>query len=67
MMPFSIRDLTTNDIDETASLLRLAFSAHYSDWLKPHEDAVEEVKESLQEDRISRIAVNENSAIIGWI
>lgn len=66
-MPFSIRDLTAHDIDETASLLRLAFSAHYSHWLETHEDAVDEVKESLQEDRISRIAVAENRAIIGWI
>ena len=60
-----IIDLSKNDSDkihQTALLLQESFEA----W-STYESALSEVMESLQEDRISRVLVNDEGDVIGWI
>ncbi|MBT3269701.1 GNAT family N-acetyltransferase [Candidatus Poribacteria bacterium] len=63
-----IRDLQRDDakgVAQTAEVLRIGF-LHLPDcWADPDE-ALEEVRESLAEDRISRVAV-EDGAVVGWV
>jgi len=54
-------------IKETASLLFRGFREHNPNGWPNIEAAVKEVKESLQEGHISRIAVNNNGNVVGWI
>jgi aminoglycoside 6'-N-acetyltransferase I len=68
-MPFQIVDLTSDRsdlIDGAAVLLRDAFHNRSRDW-QNLESARQEVMESLSEDLISRVAVDESGAVIGWI
>jgi aminoglycoside 6'-N-acetyltransferase I len=51
---------------QTATLLIEAFGHLASGW-QPIADAISEVQESLESDRISRIAVNRANEVIGWI
>jgi aminoglycoside 6'-N-acetyltransferase I len=64
-----IEDLRPDDeeaIEETARLLVEAFRGHTDAW--PHLDAaLDEVRESFEEGRISRIARDENGSVLGWI
>ncbi|WP_282940252.1 GNAT family N-acetyltransferase [Paenibacillus sp. RC67] len=50
-------------IHEVAVLLMKGFTEAWNDM----EEALLEVEESLQEDRISRIAVVEDGTVVGWI
>lgn len=51
----------------TARLLFEGFAKDYPDAWPTMEEALEEVHESLEEDRISRIALNEAGEVIGWV
>ena len=54
-------------IEQVAILLIEGFKAHSPNAWPNMTSALEEVRESLGEDRISRIAIDHNGEIIGWI
>ncbi len=54
-------------IQQVAAMLVEAFKDHWPDAWPDLESALIEVKESLGEDRISRVAVDDNGAVLGWI
>jgi aminoglycoside 6'-N-acetyltransferase I len=54
-------------IRQTATLLVEGFAAHYPEAYPDLEAALEEVRESFGENRISRIAVDEDGTVLGWI
>lgn len=54
-------------IRQTATLLLEGFAAHSPQAYPDLEAALAEVQESFGEDRISRIAVDEDGTILGWI
>jgi aminoglycoside 6'-N-acetyltransferase I len=65
-----IVDLTAGDerrIDDAASLLLEAFANTGSTAWTTHASARHEVEDSLQPDRISRIAVDDDGSVLGWI
>lgn len=65
-----IATLLPNDdrtIEQVAALLIEGFKAHAPHAWSNMTAALEEVRESLGEDRISRIAVDDNGKIVGWI
>ena len=65
-----IYDLTPVDeeaIRQTASLLVESFKDDWPDAWPTLDAALQEVRESLQEGRISRVAVNEGGLVLGWI
>ncbi|HEY6088963.1 MAG TPA: GNAT family N-acetyltransferase [Gemmatimonadaceae bacterium] len=67
-MNFRIEDLTAGDaarIEAAASLLHSAFS-RLGAWTTKAE-ARQEAVESLGADRVSRVAVDSDGAVIGWI
>ena len=54
-------------IRQAASLLVVAFEAHWPNAWPDLDAALEEVRESLQPDRISRIAMDDDGAVLGWV
>ena len=67
-MHFTIEDLTISDdarIDGAARLLRSAFAPQGTWSTMP--EARQEVLDSLSADRISRVAVASDGAVVGWI
>jgi aminoglycoside 6'-N-acetyltransferase I len=61
-----IVDLTRGDkgkMEETARLLLEGFTESWNEW----DECLAEVEESLQEDRISRVAINDDGRVVGWI
>lgn len=50
-------------LEQAATLLIEGFAASWPD----RESALREVRESLQPDRISRVAITDDGAVIGWI
>ncbi len=54
-------------IEQVAALLIEGFKAHVPHAWPHMADALEEVRESFGEDRISRIALDRNGEIVGWI
>ncbi len=65
-----IKDLTPNDtqlITQIASILVEAFKEHWPDAWPDMASALEEVQESFDEERISRVALDEKGAVLGWI
>jgi len=65
-----IHDLTTDDetaIQQVAAMLVEGFREHWPDAWETLEEAIEEIHESFEEDRISRIARDANGVILGWI
>lgn len=65
-----IIDLTTDNedfIQQAAQLLVAAFKTHWPDAWPDLEAARQEVQEALQPDRISRIAVDDQGLVLGWI
>jgi aminoglycoside 6'-N-acetyltransferase I len=65
-----IVDLHPDDqaaIDQTAALLVEGFRQHAPDAWPDLESALEEVRESFGPNRISRVALDESGAVIGWI
>lgn len=65
-----IIELTSDDdnaIQQTAELLYESFREHHpAAWPTP-DDAVQEVRESLAADYISRVAIDDDGNVIGWI
>ncbi len=65
-----IINLTSDDqpaIRQTAALLVQAFKEHSPNSWPDLKAALQEVRESFQADRISRVAVDEGGAVLGWI
>ncbi|MFN7946834.1 MAG: GNAT family N-acetyltransferase [Blastocatellia bacterium] len=65
-----IIDLTSDNekaIEQAARLLYESFREHHPAAWPTIDDAVQEVRESLAADRISRIAVDDDDNVIGWI
>ncbi|MFN0086932.1 MAG: GNAT family N-acetyltransferase [Blastocatellia bacterium] len=56
-----------NAIGQAAELLVTAFAAHWPEAWPTIEDACEEVRQSLAEERICRAALGEDGGIVGWI
>ncbi len=65
-----IRDLTPDDqdaIQQVAQILVDGFREHWPDAWATLEEALEEVEESFEEGKISRIAVDNDGTVLGWI
>lgn len=65
-----IIDLVSTDesaIQQVAGLLVEGFAENWPDAWPDMESALEEVRESLESGRISRIAVEEDGTVLGWI
>jgi aminoglycoside 6'-N-acetyltransferase I len=65
-----IRDLTSDDqhaIQQVAQILVEGFQEHWPDAWPTLDDALEEIEESFEEDWISRIAVDDDGTVLGWI
>ena len=65
-----IRDLSSTDAalcEQVAALLVDGFATNWPDAWPTHADAVEEVRSSFAADRISRVAVDDDSTALGWI
>ena len=65
-----IIDLNPNNrqaIQQAASLLVEGFKENWPDAWPTLEDALPEVKESFEEDRISRVAISDSDEVLGWI
>lgn len=58
---------TEETINQVACLVFESFQEHYPHAWTTLESAIEEVRASFGEDRISRIAVDEGGQILGWI
>jgi len=54
-------------IQQTAALLFNSFKEHWATAWTNLDSALQEVQESLAPDRISRIAVDDNGTVLGWI
>ncbi len=54
-------------IEQTAQLLHEGFRAHWPEAWPDLESARREVEESFHQDRLSRIAVDDNGRVLGWI
>lgn len=54
-------------IDAAAAMLVAGFRVHHPEAWPTQADAVEEVLESLAPDRVSRVAVTAEGALVGWI
>ena len=67
---FTIIDLESDDtqaIEQAAALLVEGFREHWPDAWPDLDSALKEVREMLAEDRICRIAVDNDSNVVGWI
>ena len=72
MKPLDIRIINLRPdnevtIHQAADLLVRGFQEHWPNAWPSTEAALLEVQESFQEDRISRIAVNESNNVLGWV
>ena len=68
--PMKIIDLQANDevaIRQVAILLVEGFKEHWPDAWPDLESALQEVHESFETGRISRIAIDESETVLGWI
>jgi aminoglycoside 6'-N-acetyltransferase I len=66
----SIIDLQPDDepiIQQIAGLLVEAFREHWPEAWPDLESALQEVRESFESDRISRVALDDSGAVLGWI
>lgn len=54
-------------IEQIATLLIESFQEHWPNAWSDRESAVAEVKDSLGDNRISRVAVNRQGLVLGWI
>jgi aminoglycoside 6'-N-acetyltransferase I len=67
---FSILDLAPDDeetIRQAATLLVEGFEDNWPDAWPTEEEALQEVREALEEDRICRVALGEDGTALGWI
>lgn len=65
-----IKDLRPEDeavISEVSRLLVDAFKEHWPNAYPTLEDALEEVRESFGEGRVSRVAIDDDGTVLGWI
>ena len=65
-----ITDLRADDesaIEQTAALLVEGFKEHWPEAWPTVESALKEVRESFEEDRISRVAIDDTGDMVGWI
>jgi aminoglycoside 6'-N-acetyltransferase I len=65
-----ITDLSPNHqerIHQAARLLLEGFKTHWPNAWPDLESALEEVQESFEDNRISRVAVNDDGMVLGWI
>lgn len=65
-----IIDLSSDDenaVRQTAGILVEGFREHWPNAWPDMNSALEEVRKSFQEDRISRVAVDDDGAVLGWI
>ncbi|KPV48302.1 aminoglycoside 6'-acetyltransferase, partial [Kouleothrix aurantiaca] len=65
-----IADLRATDtalIEQIAALLVAAFAEHWPDAWPTLEEARAEVHESFAAERISRVAMDDDGAVMGWI
>jgi aminoglycoside 6'-N-acetyltransferase I len=65
-----IRDLTPADqdaIQQVAQILVKGFKEHWPDAWPTLDDALEEIEESFEKGKISRIAVDDDGTVLGWI
>ena len=65
-----IIDLLPDDeevIHQATALLVRGFQEHWPNAWPDMEAALKEVQQSLEAGRISRVAVDENSAVLGWV
>ena len=65
-----IDDLTADDeaaIQQVAAILVEGFREHWPDAWSTLSEALEEIHESFEDGRISRVARDEQGAILGWI
>lgn len=65
-----IVDLSPGDehsIQQVAEMLVEGFKEHWPDAWPDLDSALKEIKESFAEDRITRVAIDDNGNIIGWI
>ena len=65
-----IVDLRADDeqsIQQVAAILVEGFREHWPDAWPDMESALEEVRESFGEERISRVALDEEGTVLGWI
>jgi aminoglycoside 6'-N-acetyltransferase I len=65
-----IIDLCPDDqeiIRQAASLLVESFKEHWPDAWPTMDAALKEVRGSLGEDRVSRVAIEENGTVLGWV
>ncbi len=70
IMNVQITDLRAVDepkIQQVARLIVEGFKDHWPDAWPDIKSALQEVQESLEPDRISRIAVGDNNQVLGWI
>lgn len=68
--PMKIIDLQSSDevaIQQVAILLVEGFKEHWPDAWPDLESALQEVHESFEPGRISRIAIDESETVLGWI
>jgi aminoglycoside 6'-N-acetyltransferase I len=66
----TVRDLTPGDpalLIAVADVLVDGFSGTGADVWQSREDALETVRESLADDRISRVALDDDGRVLGWI
>lgn len=61
-----IEDLNINNENLVEQLSKLLMDNFENAW-NTFEEAKEEVLESVKEDRVSRLALNENDEVLGWI
>jgi aminoglycoside 6'-N-acetyltransferase I len=65
-----IKDLTSDDqdtIEQVAMMLMEGFKEHWPDAWATLEEALEEVWESFEDGRISRVAIDTDGIVLGWI
>jgi aminoglycoside 6'-N-acetyltransferase I len=69
-MDLIIGDLAAEDtatIEQVAAILVAAFAEQYSDAWPDMRSALDEVRESLEPGRISRVARDAGGAVLGWV
>ncbi len=65
-----IADLSSGDQDILAQAARLLYEVTGENWPEAYptlDDALEEARESLEADRISRVALEDDGQVVGWI
>lgn len=67
MKIINLRPEDEKAIQQVAALLVENFKEHWPDAWPDMDSALQEVQESFGKDRISRIAVDENGDVLGWI